>query len=434
MLGAVTFAPGPLRGDIEVPGDKSISHRALIACARMSRATSIRNLNPGRDVRATLEALAALGVRIERDGTNVLVGSDGLRESTTPLDCMNSGSTARMLLGVCCGANVPARFDGDASLQRRPMEPVAAQLRAFGARIETTDGFLPMRFLGRSAIQTRNFILLEPSAQVKSALLFAATFAESPISIAGDRGSRDHTERLLRYLGAEIAWNGRAIDVMTTPLQSKPLAMPGDFSSASFLITAAAVTEGSSLLIRNSGVNPTRTGLLEALAAMGAQIETLHPRTLCGEPVADIAVRYAPLAGTSVEADLALRAIDEIPLIAIAAGLANGTTTINGVGSLRQKETDRLAAIERLLGMVGIKAVTSGDRLRIEGGGVRKPAETIETRGDHRIAMAAAVLACAAGPLTIDDENCIAVSFPEFTSALASLRGGWPVTRQERCE
>ncbi len=422
MLGAVTFAPGPLRGDIEVPGDKSISHRALIACARMSRGTTIQNLNPGSDVRATLEALAALGVAIERDGRNVLVGSEGLRESTAPLDCMNSGSTARMLLGVCCGANVPARFDGDASLRRRPMEPVAAQLRAFGGKIETTDGHLPMQFLGRSTIQTRNFILLEPSAQVKSALLFAATFAESSISITGDRGSRDHTERLLRYLGAEIAWNRRAIDVTSTRLHSKPLSIAGDFSAASFLITAAVVTEGSRLLIRNSGVNPTRTGLLEALAAMGAQIEALNTRTVCGEPVADIAVTYAPLTGVSVEADLALRAIDEIPLIAIAAAFAKGTTTINGVGSLRQKETDRLAAIERLLGAVGIKAAASDDRLTIEGGQVRKPLETIQTQGDHRIAMAAAALACAAGPLAIDDEDCIAVSYPEFTSALASLR------------
>jgi 3-phosphoshikimate 1-carboxyvinyltransferase len=422
MLGAVTYAAGRLRGDVAVPGDKSISHRALIACANIAQPTRIRNLNPGRDVRATREALAALGVGIGEDGFDVLVTGGQLRESSGPLDCMNSGSTARMLLGVCCGANVPARFDGDASLRSRPMEPVVAQLRAFGAKIETTDGHLPVELRGTPAIETRNFILLSPSAQVKSALLFAGVYADVPVTISGDRGSRDHTERLLRYLGADIRWDGRTIVLNTGLARPKPLDIAGDFSSAAFFITAAAITPESRLLLSHTGINPTRTGLLDALAAMGARIEKRNARERCGEPIADIAVTHAPLSPASIGPDTALRAIDEIPLLAVAAAFAPGETNITGVADLRTKESDRLASIERLLRAVGINASTSRDRLTIRGGRPAPASHVIETGGDHRIAMAAAVLACAAGPLTIDDEHCIDVSFPGFSDSLARLQ------------
>jgi 3-phosphoshikimate 1-carboxyvinyltransferase len=422
MLEAATYAPGPLRGEVAVPGDKSISHRALIAAANIAGATPIRNLNPGRDVRATVQALGALGVTIERDTAGVVVRGCGLRESEVGLDCMNSGSTARMVLGACCGARIPARFDGDASLRRRPMEPVAAQLRAFGARIETTDGHLPLHLLATPAIETRDFILVSPSAQVKSALLFAAAFAGVSITITGDRGSRDHTERLLRYLGAEIRWDGRTIvleDGFSTP---KPVDVPGDFSSAAFFITAAVVTPGSRLRICELGVNPTRIGLLEALRAMGASIELANQRERCGEPIADALAGCAPLKGISVGPDLALRALDEIPLLAVAGAFASGETTIRGVSELRTKESDRLAAIEQLLAAAGIEAVVERDALIVRGGRPRPPRQTIRTYGDHRIAMAAAVLACAAGPVTVDDESCVEVSFPRFSHSLAALR------------
>ncbi|MBV8373406.1 MAG: 3-phosphoshikimate 1-carboxyvinyltransferase, partial [Candidatus Eremiobacteraeota bacterium] len=193
MRGRTNFGAGPLRGDVAVPGDKSISHRALIAAACANVPMVVTNLNPGRDVRATIEALQALGVTVKPEAQSVRVISAGLRPPPAPLDCANSGSTVRMLLGACAGANVPACFDGDESLRHRPMEPVAAQLRAFGARIDTTDGLLPMNLWGTPEIQTRNFILLAPSAQVKTALLFAGAFAGVAITIAGDRGSRDHT-------------------------------------------------------------------------------------------------------------------------------------------------------------------------------------------------------------------------------------------------
>ncbi|MEO6836295.1 MAG: 3-phosphoshikimate 1-carboxyvinyltransferase [Candidatus Tumulicola sp.] len=422
MLGRQTFAPGPLHGSLSVPGDKSISHRALIAAACARRPVQISNLNPGSDVRATLEALIALGVRIQVREADVSVESPGLRESPAPLDCMNSGSTARMLLGACAGANVPARFDGDASLRRRPMEPVAAQLRAFGARIETAGGGMPVSLSGTLEIETRDFILLSPSAQVKSALLFAAAFGGVAIGISGDRGSRDHTERLLDYLGAEVEWDGRKVAFRPAPLAPRAIQVAGDFSSASFFIAAAAITPGSSMIVRDTGVNPTRTGLLDALLAMGAHVEVRNPRTVSGEPIADIAVEYAPLHAIGVDADLALRAIDEIPLLALVAAFAVGETRIDGVRSLRAKESDRIAAIERLLDAVGIAVTAQPNGLTIRGGNPAPRGRVIETLEDHRTVMAAAVLACAAGPLTIDSGASVGVSFPSFLPTLESAR------------
>lgn len=421
----VSFPRGGLRGVVGVPGDKSISHRALIAGARCDEPLAISRINPGRDVAATREALRALGVRIESRDARAVVYPGPLTPPTGTLDCMNSGSTVRMLLGACSGAACPAAFDGDESLRRRPMEPVAAQLRAFGAAIETKDGHLPLRLTERRSIQTRRFILLSPSAQVKSALLFAGLFAGVGVRVDGDRGSRDHTERLLAYLGAPVAWDERHAELhAAAALRSRPIEVAGDFSSAAFFITAAAVTPGSSLVVRDVGVNPTRTGLLDALRAMGAGIELRDERTVCGEPVADIAVEHRPLRGVTVDAGLAVRAIDEISLLAIAAAFARGTTTISGVAPLRGKESDRVAAIERLLGAVGIPVASESRRLVITGGTPAPTGVPVITEADHRIVMGAAVLACAAGPITVDTDAGIDVSFPGFIEALERLRAG----------
>jgi 3-phosphoshikimate 1-carboxyvinyltransferase len=418
----VTFQSGRLRGSVGVPGDKSISHRALIAGTRCNEPLVVSNLNPGRDVEATRAALVALGVRIERDGDDHIVHPAALAAPPQTLDCMNSGSTARMVLGACAGAGIVARFDGDESLRRRPMEPVAAQLRAFGARIETEAGHLPLRLEGRPRMETRHFILLSPSAQVKSALLFAGLFAGVPVRVDGDRGSRDHTERLLAYLGAKIEWDQRSVTLEPEPLKAKPIDVAGDFSSAAFFVAAAAITPGSSILVSNAGVNPTRTGLLDALAAMGAAIELRNPRTLCGEPVADIAVEYRPLRATAIGSDLALRAIDELPLLAIAAAFATGTTTIAGIAPLRSKESDRVAATAGLLEAVGIETAAGPKSITIAGGTPAAGNAVLQTHGDHRIVMAAAVLACAAGPLTVDSDASLDVSFPGFSAALERLR------------
>ncbi|MDE2483437.1 MAG: 3-phosphoshikimate 1-carboxyvinyltransferase [bacterium] len=422
LASARTFTPGPLRGALDVPGDKSISHRALILGAFADALIEIRNLNPGRDVRATLEALIALGASVEGNGSTVRVRGGRLREPMGAIDCMNSGSTARMLLGVCAGADVRARFDGDASLRRRPMEPVAAQLRAFGAKIETTDGTLPLLIDGTPQIETRRFILITPSAQIKSALLLAGLFARVPVTILGDKRSRDHTERLLRYLGAEIAWDGMRVELLAGPTRRDPIDVAGDFSAAGFFITAATIAPGSACEIRGVGVNPTRTGLLDALLQMGADIELRNAREVAGEPVADIVVRHAPLRGVTLGPDVALRAIDEIPLLAVAAAFAAGETKITGVRELRSKESDRVAAIERLMAAVGIEVEAAPNGLTIRGGTPRGEGASVDTHDDHRIAMATAVLAAGAGPLAIDSDASIDVSFPAFLDTLRSVQ------------
>lgn len=417
------FSPGPLRGTIDVPGDKSISHRALILAAAAPGPVRIVGLNPGRDVRATLEALIALGARIERTGDAVLVrGGVPLREPLDTIDCMNSGSTARMLLGVCAGANVRARFEGDVSLSRRPMEPVAAQLRAFGAKIETTDGHLPASLQGTPEVETRRFILLSASAQIKSALLFAGLFSRTQVELLGDRSSRDHTERLVRYLGGDIEWDGNRVALRGTLSRTDPIDVAGDFSAAAFFIVAATVSEGSELTIRHVGVNPTRTGLLDALRAMGADIELRDPRERCGEPIADIHVRHANLRATVIGPDVALRAIDEIPVLAVAAAFAEGETKITGVRDLRTKESDRVHAIERLLGAAAIEVEAAPNGLVIRGGVPRTDGGTVDTHHDHRTAMAAASLAAGAGPLAVDSDESIDVSFPAFIETLRSVQ------------
>jgi 3-phosphoshikimate 1-carboxyvinyltransferase len=420
----VNFPPGALRGSVAVPGDKSISHRALIAGAAGTTPLQIANLNPGRDVRATREALIALGAHVRIDGNDAEVDGGRLLSPPTTLDCMNSGTTARMLLGACAGANAAACFDGDSSLRRRPMEPVAAQLRAFGAKIETTDGRLPLRVRGTPEIQTRHFILLAPSAQVKSALIFAGLFAGVSLTVDGDRSSRDHTERLLAYLGAEIEWDGRSVRLGPSRVTGGSVTVAGDVSAAAFFVTGAAITPGSSVCIRDVGVNPTRTGLLDALRCMGAAIELRNERTVCGEPVADVAVEYRPLQGAAIDAGTALRAIDEVPLIAIAAAFAAGTTTVAGISELRTKESDRINAIERLLEAVGIESSYDRGALRVTGGEPAPRQAAIRTEEDHRIIMAAAVLACAAGPLSVDGAGGIEVSFPGFQTALTGLQRG----------
>ncbi len=411
------FAPGALGGTVRVPGDKSISHRALMLAACSAQPVSITNLNAGHDVAATCTALRALGATIHWNGDDATVTGGTLHDADGTLDCMNSGSTARMIAGLCAGANLRARLDGDASLRRRPMEPVAAQLRAFGARIETTDAHLPAQIAGTAEPQTRSFILLSPSAQIKTALLLAGVFARVPIAITGDKGSRDHTERLLRYWGAGISFDRERIVLESPPVSFEAVRVAGDFSAAAFFIVAATVTPGSAVRIENVGVNPTRTGLLDALQDMGAHIRLENPREESGEPVADIVVEHARLRGVPVGQQTVVRAIDEIPVLAVAAAFAHGETRISGVRDLRNKESDRVEAIAHLLEAAGIEAATSDDAIVIRGGTPRAQGAIVETHGDHRTAMAAAALASGAGPLEIDDPGSIAVSFPGFIEA-----------------
>lgn len=412
------FRPGPLRGEIRLPGDKSISHRALLLGALSPAPIAVRNLNAGQDVAATANALRAIGARIEPSGDAVIVQNGELHDPAGTIDCMNSGSTARMMMGVVTGANLQARFDGDESLRRRPMEPVAAHLRAFGAHIDTANGTLPAEVRGTEQPQSRRIILVSPSAQIKTALLLAGAYSSTPVEVLGDKGSRDHTERLLAYFGADVHCERGSCALRSMPTAFRDVEVAGDFSAAAFFIVAATVAPGSELLVANCGVNPTRTGLLDALRQMGADISLENERERSGEPLADLRVRSAQLRGIDVSADVALRAIDEILVLAVAAAFANGPTRISGVRELRTKESDRVAAIERLMRAAGVAVEILPNGLSIAGGSARADGALVETQGDHRTAMAAAALAAGAGELRIDDEACVAVSFPDFVSQL----------------
>jgi 3-phosphoshikimate 1-carboxyvinyltransferase len=408
------FRSGPLRGEVRVAGDKSISHRALMLAALAPGVSTIELPNRGEDVLATFDAVEALGANLDDRGDAILVSGGRLHDPATTLDARNSGTTSRLLLGLCAGHGITAQFDGDASLRRRPMERVARPLRAMGAGVETSDGHLPAIVRGASNPPGGTFELEIPSAQVKSAILLANLGATGPVRITRDRRSRDHTERMLRHLGREIVFDGRTIELAPGRLKPGRMRVPADLSAAAFFIVAAAITPESDLLLREVGVNPTRTGLLDALNAMGADIELHDPRELDGEPVADLRVRYRPLRATNIDGELVVRAIDEIPILAVAAAYAEGTTRVRDAAELRAKESDRVAVIAETLRACGIDVTEHPDGFDVAGGGARPPAGTLATHGDHRIAMAIAALAAPAGPHAIDDSRCIAVSFPEF--------------------
>jgi 3-phosphoshikimate 1-carboxyvinyltransferase len=408
------FEPGPLRGDVRVAGDKSISHRALMIAAATAGTSAVSQLNRGEDVLATRDAIAALGATVDDRGDAIVVTGGNLHDPKTTIDARNSGTTARLLMGLCAGRGITARFDGDESLRRRPMERVARPLRALGAEIATNAGRLPATVSGIRNPKGGEFALEIASAQVKSAILFANLDAESTVRVTGDRHSRDHTERLLRRFGREIRFDGETIELEPGALVARDIRVPADLSGAAFFLAGAAITPGSHIVLREVGVNATRTGVIDALRAMGADITVRDERELDGEPIADIEVRYAPLHATTLEGDLVVRAVDEITILAVAAAHARGTTYIRDAADLRGKESDRLNTITETLRACGVAVSEQPDGLDITGGGAHAPERTLRTHEDHRIAMAIAVLAAATGPHAIDDDGCIAVSFPDF--------------------
>jgi 3-phosphoshikimate 1-carboxyvinyltransferase len=399
---------------LRVAGDKSISHRALLLAALAPGTSTVELPNRGEDVLATRDAIAALGARVDDRGKAIVVEGGRLHDPATTIDARNSGTTARLLLGLCAGHGITARFDGDESLRRRPMERVVRPLRAIGANVETTDGRLPAVVRGVMNPPGGEFALEIPSAQVKSAILLANLAATGPVHITGDRYSRDHTERMLRHLGRNIAFDGRTIQLRPGSLKAGRIRIPADLSGAAFFIVAAAITPGSDLLLQEVGVNPTRTGFLDVLRAMGADIVLGNERDLDAEPVADLRVRYRPLQATAIDGDLVVRAIDEIPILAVAAAHATGTTRVRDAAELRAKESDRVAVIATTLRTCGVEVAEHPDGFDVTGGGARPPAQPLATHGDHRIAMAIAALAAPTGQHTIDDGHCSAVSFPEF--------------------
>jgi 3-phosphoshikimate 1-carboxyvinyltransferase len=431
---SISSRPGTaLSGTITVPGDKSISHRALMIGALAVGETTITGLLEGEDVLATAGAMQQLGAEINQQGGVWHIfgrGIGGIIEPASVLDLGNSGTAARLLMGVLASHDITATMSGDASLSSRPMERVMEPLRHIGAEFTArSGGRLPITVIGTGDALPGEETLKVASAQVKSAILLAGLNAAGTTIVIEPRPSRDHTEKMLAYFGAaltteENADGSRKISLVGQPeITGQDIIVPGDISSAAFPIVAALITPGSDMTIENIGINPLRAGLLDSLKDMGADIEILNSRDNTGEPVADIQVRYSTLKGAIIPASRAPSMIDEYPILSVAAALAEGTSIFEGVGELRVKESDRLDAMAEGLKDCGIETETTKDSLTIHGlNGAPNGGVTIASRLDHRIAMSYLILGLASkNPITIDDGSPIETSFPGFIELMNSL-------------
>lgn len=429
-----TFEPvGPLRGRLRVPGDKSISHRALIFGGMSGGRVQIRNCAPGQDVASTASALATLGVGVRSaslngDGVVEIEGNGWSMAARAELDAGNSGTTSRLLAGAVAGRPGPCTFRGDASLSRRPMDRIAEPLRRMGATVELTDGRFPPFTVSGGDLKGIEYELPVASAQVKGAVLLAGLQAVGTTTVVEVHPSRDHTERMLAWLGVGVGTSDgqvRLEDGGWLPLPAFDLDVPGDFSSAAFWLVAACLTPGSEVHVEGVGLNPTRTGLLEVLAAMGAavEIEMADAVSTGGEPVGTIHARFGALGAATVEGDLIPRIIDELPIVALAATQAEGSTVIRDAAELRVKESDRIRSVAEGLRALGASVEELPDGMVITGPtplrGGRVPA-----RMDHRLALTWAVASMSASdPVIIEGWESTHVSYPGFEGAIARLAG-----------
>lgn len=427
-------ARGPLRGTVTVPGDKSISHRAIMFSALAVGESRIEGLLEGEDVLATAAAMRAMGAQVERgeDGTWRVhgVGVGGLQQPAQALDMGNSGTSTRLLMGLVASHGITATFTGDASLSGRPMGRVIEPLSQMGAEITASPGGrLPLMLRGMCPAVPIAYTLPVASAQVKSAILLAGLNTPGITRVIEPVPTRDHSERMLRGFGAELTVedgsDGKIISI-TGEAELKPqhIVVPGDPSSAGFWMVAASIVPGSEITIANVCMNPTRTGLITALRLMGADIAETNARTVGGEPVADLVVRHAPLKAIEVPADLAPSMIDEYPVLFVAASLAEGRTVARGAHELRVKESDRIAAMRTALEACGVVTEEYEDGLAIQGSGGKPLAGggKVATLLDHRIAMSMTIAALAAEqPIAIDDVAPVATSYPNFFATLDAL-------------
>jgi 3-phosphoshikimate 1-carboxyvinyltransferase len=426
--GWVATPGGPLHGAPAIPGDKSVSHRALMLAAIADGDSRVHGFLEGRDSHATAEMLRGLGVGIEvpAPGERIVhgVGMDGLRAAGGPLDCGNAGTAMRLFAGLLAAQAFDSTLVGDASLSRRPMQRVTGPLAEMGALVETTDGHAPLRIRGGRQLHGRDHVLPVASAQVKSALLLAALRADGLTRVREPHPTRDYTERMLAAFGCDIAHGPGWAEVRGGQrLRATDVRVPADFSSAAFFIVAACQVPGSRLRLRAVGVHPRRTGLLRVLAAMGAdiRIEPVPLADTLGEPLADLVVRHAPLRGIDVPAEVVPDMIDEFPALCIAAAAASGTTRIRGAAELRVKESDRIAAMADGLRTLGIPVEETADGALIHGGTLL--GGEVDSHDDHRIAMAFAVAGqVACGPVRIRAVDNVETSFPGF-DALARSAG-----------
>lgn len=417
---------GPLCGAITVPGDKSISHRAVMLGALANGTTHISGFLMGEDCLSTIDCFRKMGVQIERTETEVIVHGVGLHGLSAPEETLytgNSGTTTRLLCGILAGQSFASVMNGDASIQKRPMGRVIKPLREMGASIEgKSDNYCPLRIYP-SELCGIEYRLPVASAQLKSAILLAGLYAEGQTTIIEPAPSRDHTERMFRALGVEIETHGNAITLdPPEDLHAVDITVPADISSAAFFLVAGAIVPGSELTIKNVGVNPTRTGILDVLRSMGADIAEEH---FCdhAEPICDLTVRHSALHGIEIGGSIIPRLIDELPVIAVAAAFAEGETVIRDAQELKVKESNRISAMVAELTKAGVDIEETDDGMIIRGG--RRPrGATFDTYQDHRIAMSLAVLALAAeGASRITAPEVVAISYPDFFDTLQQLGG-----------
>ncbi|MFL6033994.1 MAG: 3-phosphoshikimate 1-carboxyvinyltransferase [Gaiellaceae bacterium] len=417
-----------LVGDVAVPGTKSISHRALLFGAIAYGESEIRGVGWSGDVESTANALRALGVRVDADGDDARVtgvGLRGLRAPQEPLDCGNAGTLMRLIVGVLAGQDGTFVLTGDESLSSRPMERIAEPLRQMGARVETTDGHAPLTVTGGAALHPVSYELPVASAQVKSCVLLAGLYADDGPTVVVEKGAqtRDHTERMLRAMGARVQSSPRQASVWPAErLAPLSLEVPGDFSSAAPLVVAATLLSGSELRIHGVNLNPTRTGLLGVLERMGARIAVFNRRTLAGEPAGDLDVRASDLTATTVAPEEVPSMIDELPLFALAAGMAHGESRVEGAQELRAKESNRIESVTTSLRGLGIRVSASHDGFGVRGIPTRPKGGGMSSDGDHRLAMLGAVAGLVSREgVRLEDAEAVAISVPGFYDLLDSV-------------
>ncbi|HEY2645390.1 MAG TPA: 3-phosphoshikimate 1-carboxyvinyltransferase [Candidatus Acidoferrales bacterium] len=416
-----------ISGSLEVPGDKSISHRYAMIASLAEGQSEITHFSAAADCRSTLDCFSRLGVKVEFQGDRVRIaglGLEGLRKPRRTLDAGNSGSTMRMMAGILAGQDFKSTIDGDASLRKRPMRRVMDPLTQMGARIHAQEGGFPPLKIEGTRLSPIDYLLPVPSAQVKSAVLLAGMFAEGVTSVTEPVRTRDHTELALAEFGAQLDHQGRTIRIHGRPrLKGRTLAVPGDLSSAVFFLAAAMVLPESNLVIHNVGLNPTRSAVLDVLGGMAAPINIISVRGEHGELVGDISVQYESLKGGSIEGDVVAQLIDELPAIAVLGPYTEQGIEIRNAAELRVKESDRIAVLVENLRRMGAQVEEFPDGLRVAGRSAgRLHGAEIEPHGDHRMAMAFAVAALGAeGETVIHNAECAGVSYPEFFNVLERL-------------
>ena len=409
-------------GIITVPGDKSISHRAVMFASIADGITHITGFLNGADCLSTIDCFRKMGVKIDVTENSVTVYGNGLKGLKEPKELLytgNSGTTTRLLCGLLSGQAFDCQISGDESIAKRPMKRVTAPLREMGANIQ--GDFCPLKITG-STLHGFDYKMNVASAQVKTAIILAALNAEGTTRIFETEKSRDHTELMLKAMGADITVDDLTITVRPTEnLSAQDIEVPGDISSAAFFIVLGAILKNSEITIKNVGINPTRTGIIDVMLAMGADLTLKNERTITGEKVADIVIKSSDLKGTEIGGDLIPRLIDEIPIIAVASAFAKGKTVIKDAEELKVKETNRIRAVVDEFKKCGIKITETDDGMIIEGDNTLKTAD-FKTYGDHRMAMSLAVLSQMSDEkFTIDDEECVCVSYPEFFEDLYRL-------------